>query len=76
MTDDTLARRRWLTLVGIRIAGSAGAVFGVVLLGRATRWPEQALGIVIVLAALGMIATVPRALARQWRSPPRPGQEK
>ncbi len=69
MTDDVLARRRWLTLVAIRIAGSAGAVFGVVLLGRATRWPDQALGIAIVLSALGMIAIVPRSLARQWRSP-------
>lgn len=56
-----------LTLV--RIAGAAGGVFGLVLAGRAQALGPKLLGIGIVLSALLMIATVPRALARRWRSP-------
>ncbi|WP_419807227.1 hypothetical protein [Sphingomonas sp.] len=69
MSDD-LARRRWLAITLTRIAGTAGAVFGLVLAGRATTQPPQLLGIGIVLSALLMIAIVPRALAHRWRTPP------
>lgn len=64
------ARNRWLVIVLVRLAGSIGAVFGVVLLGRAADMPTKVLGIAIVLAALYLIATVPRALALKWRTPP------
>ncbi|MES2755311.1 MAG: hypothetical protein V4659_11665 [Pseudomonadota bacterium] len=64
------ARNRWLAIVATRLAGSAGAVFGVILLARAQTNPERVLGAAIVLAALYLIATVPRALARKWRTPP------
>ena len=67
--QDTLARNRWLAMVLVRLAGSIGAVFGVVLLGKAPDTPGKVLGIAIVLAALYMIAVVPRALARKWRTP-------
>lgn len=71
MTDpDTTARNRWLTLTLTRLAGSAGAVFGVVLLGRAQTLGPKILGVAIVLSALAMIAIVPRSLARRWRTPP------
>ena len=71
MTDpDTTARNRWLALTLTRIAGSAGAIFGVVLIGRAQTIGPKILGVAIVLSALAMIATVPRALARRWRTPP------
>lgn len=63
------ARNRWLAIVLVRLGGSLGAVLGVVLLGRADDWPTKLLGVAIVAAALFMIATVPRALARRWRSP-------
>ena len=69
MVSEQTARNRWLAIVLTRLAGSAGAVFGVVLLARAQDLPAKILGIAIVLAALRMIATVPRALARKWRSP-------
>ena len=69
MSDD-LARRRWLAITLTRIAGTAGAVFGLILAGRATTLPPQLLGIGIVLSALLMIAIVPRALAHRWRTPP------
>lgn len=71
MTEpDTTARNRWLVLTLTRIAGSAGAIFGVVLIGRAQTIGPKILGVAIVLSALAMIATVPRSLARRWRTPP------
>ena len=63
------ARARWAAIVAVRLAGAAGAVLGVVLLARAGDTPRRVLGVAIVLAALWMMATVPRALARRWRSP-------
>ncbi len=69
MTDgDRIARNRWLALVGTRLAGTAGAVFGLVLLGRAVALPDRLIGLGIVLAAMYMMAVVPRALARRWRT--------
>lgn len=65
----TLARRRWLAMVGSRIAGSLGAVFGLVLAARAHDWPIKVLGVAITLSALSIIAIVPAALAQRWRSP-------
>lgn len=66
--DPRIARNRYFAMTATRIIGAAGAVFGVVLLARAAAWPQKALGVGIVLAALYMIATVPRALAHRWRS--------
>lgn len=67
MSDPALPR--WAAITGVRLAGAAGAVFGVVLLARAVTTGQRLLGCAIVLAALWMIATVPRALARRWRTP-------
>ncbi len=67
MSDPT--RARWAALVAVRLVATAGALFGVVLLGRAQALGPRVLGIAIVLSALWMLATVPRALARRWRSP-------
>ena len=71
MTDEALARRRWLTLTLIRLAGSLGAFFALVLIGRAETLLPKLLGVAIVMSALLMIAIVPRELARRWRSPDR-----
>lgn len=60
---------RWATLAGIRIVGAIGGAFGVVLLGRAHDLAGRLIGAGIVISALWMIATVPRALAHRWRSP-------
>ena len=70
MSDADPARTRWLAIVLARLAGSAGAVFGVVLLGRADTLGPKLLGLAIVLSAMAMMAIVPRSLARRWRSPP------
>lgn len=74
MTDDTeqagAARTRYFMLVASRIAGVVGAVFGLVLMGRAHTTGPRVLGAAIVLSALFMMATVTRSLARKWRTPP------
>ena len=75
MTDPDpaiTARNRWLALTVTRIAGSAGAIFGLILIARAQTIAPKILGVAIVLSALLMIATVPRSLAHRWRTPPSP----
>ena len=71
MTDEALAARRYFAMTLVRITGAAGAVFGLVLIGRAHDTIPKLIGALIVLSAVLMIATVPRALAHRWRSPPR-----
>ena len=68
MIPETQARNRWFAIVATRLAATAGAVLGLILVARATDWPDKALGVAIVLAALYMMAVVPRALAHRWRS--------
>lgn len=68
---DALAQKRWLVLVGTRLGGVAGAVFGMVLLARAQEWAPKLIGVGIVLSALAVIAIVPASLAHRWRTPPR-----
>lgn len=66
--DDALARRRWLALTLARLAGMAGAVFGLVLAARATTTGPKVLGTAILLSALAVMAIVPASLAHRWRS--------
>lgn len=66
--EDALARRRYLTMTVARIAGAGGAVFGIVLLARASTLPDRLIGGGLTIAALWVMAVVPRALARRWRS--------
>ncbi|MES2339503.1 MAG: hypothetical protein V4537_15535 [Pseudomonadota bacterium] len=68
MTTDTQARNRWFAIVCTRLAATAGAVLGLILLARAYDWPTKILGVAIVLAALYVMAVVPKALAHRWRS--------
>ncbi len=67
--SEARAQRRWLALVGIRLAGVAGAVLGMVLAARAHELLPKLIGIALVLAALVVIAVVPASLAHRWRSP-------
>ncbi|MES2097731.1 MAG: hypothetical protein V4459_13310 [Pseudomonadota bacterium] len=71
MTDPTPteARNRWLIINAARIAGIAGAVFGIVLIGRFEQWPLMVLGAAIVLSAIYMSWTIPAALAHRWATP-------
>jgi type IV secretory pathway TrbD component len=69
-SPDATARNRYLLIAATRIVASLGAILGVILLARAEDWPTKGLGVAIVIAALYMVATVPRALAHRWRTPP------
>ncbi|MBD8677721.1 hypothetical protein [Sphingomonas sp. CFBP 13720] len=68
MTPDDTVRLRWFALVAIRIVTAFGAVFGLVLMARATATPMRVLGAAIILSALYVMAVVPRSLAHRWRS--------
>jgi hypothetical protein len=68
MMSDTRARNRWLAIVAARLAAAAGAVLGLILVARAPGWGDKVLGVAIVLSALAVMAIVPTALARRWRS--------
>jgi putative copper export protein len=70
MTDPAAqARNRWLIITAVRLLAIAGAVFAVILIGRAPTWPPKVLGVAIVLSALYMSWAVPAALAHRWRTP-------
>ena len=70
--DERIAQRRYLLMTLARIAGAGGAVFGIVLLARATEWPDKAIGLALTLASLWEMAVLPRALAARWKSKPEP----
>lgn len=67
--EDALARRRWAAIQLARLAGYSGAVLGLIILARAVTPGPRVLGIAIVIAAFLMLAIVPPALARRWRTP-------
>ncbi len=71
MTDpDAQARNRYFVLVATRLGGSAGALLGLLLIARSDATLPKVIGTALVLSALLMIAIVPRACARRWRTPP------
>ncbi len=73
MSDpDTIARNRYFAMVGTRLLGVAGALLGLILIARAETTVPKAIGTALVISALLLIAIVPRALARRWRSPEQP----
>lgn len=69
---DLQARNRYFTIMAVNIAAVAGAVLGLVILGRSNTIGPTVLGGALVLAALYMMAVVPRALARKWKTPEQP----
>ncbi|AOH84442.1 hypothetical protein AWL63_11145 [Sphingomonas panacis] len=67
MNDDA---KHWSIIVGARLAATAGAVLGLILIARTDAVVPKIIGTALVLSALFMMAVVPRALARRWRTPP------
>jgi len=70
--DAATARRRYFLMAGARLIGAVGAMFGIVLMGRAETLAPRLIGFALTLAALLVMATLPRALARRWRTPDAP----
>lgn len=73
MTDaDRVARTRYFMIAGTNLVAVAGAVLGLLILGRAQANHQMILGGALVLASLYMMAVVPRALIRRWKTPEQP----
>lgn len=70
--EDRLARNRYYIIAGVNLAATAGAVLGLLIAGRSVTTEHSLLGGALLLASLYMMAVVPRALARRWRTPPQP----
>jgi uncharacterized membrane protein YhaH (DUF805 family) len=68
--EEALARRRYYYMTGVNLIATAGAIFGLVIAGRGNNWYASALGGAIIVSALYVMAVVPRAMARRWRTPP------
>ncbi|MBO9714485.1 hypothetical protein [Sphingomonas sp.] len=69
-TPEAQARNRYFAMAAVNIAATAGAVLGLVIAGRSSSWEGSVLGGAIILSALYVMAVVPRAMARRWRTPP------
>ncbi len=65
---EHVARRRWFALSAVRLAGVAGAVLGLVLIGRAETLAPKVIGTALLLSAMVVMMVVPAQLARRWRS--------
>lgn len=71
MTEaDKQARNRYFAMVGANMAGVGGAVLGLLIAGRSHTTEMTMLGGALILASLYVMAAVPSALARRWRTPP------
>ncbi len=70
MTEaDRLARKRYYIIVAVNMLGTAGAVLGLLVAGRAQNYGVTVFGGAILLASLYFMAVVPRFLARRWKTP-------
>lgn len=66
---DRLARKRYYLIMAVNLIATAGAVLGLLVAGRSNVWETSVLGGAILLSALYVMAVVPRAMARRWRTP-------
>lgn len=67
--DEQLARKRYYIIVAVNMLGTAGAVLGLLVAGRAQNYGVTVFGGAILLSSLYFMAVVPRFLARRWKTP-------
>lgn len=67
--DEQLARKRYYMIVALNMLGTAGAVLGLLVAGRAQNYWVTVFGGAILLSSLYFMAVVPRYLARRWKTP-------
>ncbi len=69
MSDDRLARNRFLVISVVRLGGAVLLMLGLIAAnGRLWGLPRE-VGIALVLVGAIEFAILPRLLARRWRSP-------
>ena len=66
---DRLAAKRYYLIQAVNIAAVAGAVLGLLIAGRSVTTFHTMLGGTLILASLYMMAAVPRALVKRWKTP-------
>jgi len=70
MTEaDRLARKRYYLITGVNLLAAAGAVLGLLIMGRSQASEHTLLGGALILSSLYVMAVVPRAMARKWKTP-------
>lgn len=70
MTDaERLAQKRYYIIQGVNLAAAAGAVLGLLIVGRSAETFYTIIGAALILSSLYVMAVVPRALAKRWRTP-------
>lgn len=69
MSDESLARRRFMAIQAMRWAGVALVIFGLLVITRRIDMPKEA-GYVLFLVGVIDALIMPTVLARRWKSPP------
>jgi hypothetical protein len=70
MTDaERLAMKRYYIIAGVNMIGTAGAVIGLLVAGRAHEYQMTLFGGTIIMSSLYIMAVVPKSLAHRWKSP-------
>lgn len=69
MTDaDRLAMKRYYLIVAVNMVGTAGAVLGLLIAGRAQEYQMTLFGATVLMSSLYVMAVVPKSLARRWKT--------
>jgi hypothetical protein len=66
---ERLAVKRYYAMQAVNLAGCAGAVLGLLIAGRSVTTFHTMLGGTLVLASLYVMAAVPKAMAKRWKTP-------
>ncbi|RYY34317.1 MAG: hypothetical protein EOP59_16570 [Sphingomonadales bacterium] len=66
---ERLARKRYYAMQAVNIAGVGGAVLGLLIAGRSVTTFHTMLGGALILASLYVMAAVPQAMAKRWKTP-------
>ena len=66
---ERLARKRYYAMQAVNLCGVAGAVLGLLIAGRSVTTYHAMLGGALLLASLYVMAVVPRAMAKRWKTP-------
>lgn len=66
---ERLAAKRYYLIQAVNLTAVAGAVLGLLIAGRSVTNFHTMLGGALLLSSLYMMAVVPRAMAKRWKTP-------